>query len=63
MLWPLIPGVGGSVAGNLKKEAGRRVSSWLWGCGCSIAFFAVFGTLVLVFAAIVIYAVVTTMPN
>ena len=55
-LWPLIPGVGGSVEGNLSKMASRKASSILWGIGCSIAFFGIFAVAVIGMALVVLYA-------
>jgi hypothetical protein len=55
-LWPLIPGVGGSVEDNLTKMAGRKASSMLWSIGCTIAFFGLFALAVVGFGLIVLYA-------
>jgi hypothetical protein len=53
-LWPLIPGQGGDVRANLQREASRRIWGAITGCGCSLAFFAVFaagaGAVVLIIA-------------
>jgi hypothetical protein len=62
-LWPLIPGVGGSVGDNVEKLAKRKASNLLWSIGCSIAFFGFFGVLVLGFAAAIGFAVWSSAPG
>lgn len=55
-LWPLIPGVGGSVEGNLTKMAERKASSVLWSIGCTIAFFGIFALAAAGIGLVVLYA-------
>lgn len=57
VLWPLIPGEGGSVEGNVKAAA----SKWMWGAVTSaiisLVFFAVFALAFVGFALVTLYAV------
>ncbi len=59
VLWPLIPGEKGTVAGNLQKGA----SKWFWGAVSSavisLMFLAAFAVAFLGVGLIVVYAVVT----
>lgn len=59
VLWPLIPGEKGTVAGNLQKGA----SKWFWGAVSSavisLMFFAVFGIAILGFCLVLAYALLT----
>jgi hypothetical protein len=56
VLWPLIPGERGTVAGKVGEAAQKELSRALWGCGCSLAFFFVFGLAALGVAATVGWA-------
>ncbi len=60
MLWPLIPGVGGSVADNAKAG----VSKWFWGIVTSVVFslvfFAIFGVAVMGFLGLTAFAIFTS---
>lgn len=57
MFWPLIPGEGGSVAGNMQGAA----SKWFWGAVSSLVisaiFFAVFAVAIVGFFVVLAYAV------
>jgi hypothetical protein len=56
VLWPLIPGERGTVAGKVGEAAQKELSRALWGCGCSLAFFFVIGLAALGVAATVGWA-------
>lgn len=59
-LWPLIPGVGGSVTENAKAG----VSKWFWGIVTSViislVFFAIFAVAVMGFLGVTAFAVFTS---
>lgn len=59
VLWPLIPGVGGSVADNAKAG----VSRWFWGlvssAVISLLFFAVFGVAIVGILGVIAFAVLS----
>src|SRR5688500_18353874 len=61
ILWPLIPGEGGSVGGNVQKAA----SKWFWGAVSSVVislvFFAFFAVAVMGFLGVTAFAVVSSM--
>ena len=56
VLWPLIPGERGTVAGKVGDAAKKELSKALWGCGCSLAFFFFFGLAALGVAATIGWA-------
>jgi hypothetical protein len=61
VLWPLIPGEGGSVQDNVKGAASR----WFWGLVSSVIisglFFAVFAVAISGFLVLLAYAVLSSM--
>lgn len=61
VLHPLIPGEGGTVEGNLKREASRRVRNLIWSAVFSLIFFGLFGCAFLGIGSIVVYAVFQAM--
>lgn len=56
VLWPLIPGERGPVAGKVGEAAKKELNKALWGCGCSLAFFFLFGLAFLGVAATIGWA-------
>jgi hypothetical protein len=62
-LWPLIPGEGGTVGEALEKEAKKKVSNALWGCGCTAAVFAFLALLLIPIAIFTAWKVWATMPH
>lgn len=61
VLWPLIPGEGGSVQDKMKEA----LKKWFWGVVggiiFSIIFFLVFAVVIVIVLGIVVYAVLTSM--
>lgn len=58
-LWPLIPGEGGTVGGNIQRIIKQRTMSAIFGCLFTLVFFAIFATAILGVVGIIVYAVVT----
>ena len=59
-LWPLIPGEGGTVAGNVEYLAKRRLWSMVTGCGCSVLFALLFAGAFGGVALIIAFALATS---
>lgn len=59
-LWPLIPGVKGTVAGEAKKAVKKRIWAAIGSCVFSIFFFSVVGVIVVSTFLFVVYAILTS---
>lgn len=61
IFWPLIPGEGGSVWGNLKATASRRFWAAVSSLVITAMFFATFAVAISGFLVVLLYAVLSSM--
>lgn len=60
-LWRLVrPYLPSTILKNAEKAARKAIDNAIWGCVFSVVFFALFGAAVVAFAAVVLYAVWST---